>query len=240
MLDLDPPPNRPDPSIYSQAARLAAGTTATWDNPDIVLYATPQQSAGGWSMPPGWFLENLLVTVRNSSATVPAINTVVSVSYGPQGIGMPRTPLSTQFVSLGAGDAIQLTIPWPATVRNQLLLRALAVFVDLSHPYDSDLANNQGASSSIIGLISPGAGAFSVPLGNATVDPITYSLSVQPNTVGATVTPSSVTLQPDTTATATIFYGVLGSGTGNTSLTLVAHDGAGNLAGGFTGRLYFG
>jgi hypothetical protein len=56
-----PPPDRPDPAIYSQAPLLAAGGTATWDNPDIVLYATPQHTSGGWSIAPQWFLYNALV-----------------------------------------------------------------------------------------------------------------------------------------------------------------------------------
>lgn len=237
-IDLSPPPDRPDPSIYSQAPLIAAGQAATWDNPDIVVYATPQHTGGSWRIDPAWFLANTLVTVRNKSGTAAAINTVVAVSYAQVGIGMPRTPLSTQLVSLAAGEARQLSIPLPSTVFNQPE-KAIAIFVDVSHPYDVDPANNHGANTSIITLAGGGvSGANPISLGNATAAPISYVLSVEPNPVGATLSATQVTVPPGATRVVNASFG--GRPSGTASFTVVARDAQGNLAGGFTSLLYFG
>lgn len=231
-LDLDPPPDRPDPSIYSQGPLLAAGATATWHNPDIVLYAAPQYVGGSYRIDRGLLLDNALITVRNRSATAAAINTVVAVSYSPFGIGMPLSPLATQMVSLRSGEARQLSIPLPKP------REALSLFVDLSHPYDADVTNNHGASSSALSLLAPGL-TFPLQFGNVTRDPITYNLSVEPNTVGVTLNPAQVTVAPGSTAWVDAIPGALPGGTGTTSFTIVARDAQGNLAGGFTWLLYW-
>src|ERR1700686_3732807 len=85
VIDLFPPPARPDPSIYGQAPLIAAGVAATWDNPDIALHEYPLYTNGAWRFDPAPGF-NAKVTVRNKSLTAAAINTVVAVSYGRRGI----------------------------------------------------------------------------------------------------------------------------------------------------------
>lgn len=239
-IDISPPPDRPDPAIYSQAALLAAAIAPTWDNPDIVLYATPQHTGGSWRIAQGWFLDNAKVTVRNKSLTAAAINMVVAVSYGPIGIGMPRAPLTTQLVSLEAAGSRQLIIPLPPAVLAQPE-KALALFVDVSHPYDSDPTNNHGESISIISLIGAGVtGAITIKLANTTADPIAYALSVEPSNVGVLLSTSHVIVAPGATGSVIASHATLLPTPSQTSFTVVARDALGNLVGGFTSLLYFG
>lgn len=244
-IGVNPPPNRPDPSIYSQAPLLADGTAATWDNPDIVLYQTPQYTDGQWQMPAGWFLNNVLVTVRNKSQRAAAINTVVAVSYGPCGIGMARTALATQLVSLAGGAAQQLSIPLPAAVLHPADGRPeAAIFVDLSHPYDLDQMNNHGESISAIELTQPdddrvgGFNAVPIRLGNLTANPITYVLTVEPNNVGASLSATNVTVAPGAIGGVVANFGAPGLSPSQGAFTVVARDMLGKLAGGMTYRIY--
>lgn len=239
-IDISPPPDRPDPAIYSQEPFLSAASAATWDNPDIVLYAAPQHTGPSWRIAEGWFLDNVKVTVRNRSLTAAAINTRVAVSYGPVGIGMPRTPLTTQLVSLEAAGSRQLIIPLPPAVLAQPE-KALALFVDVSHPYDLDATNNHGESISIISLIGTGgSGAIPIKLGNSTAAPIAYALSVQPTNVAVSLSTSHVTVAPGATGSVIASYGTLLPTPSQTSFTVVARDALGNLVGGFTSLLFFG
>lgn len=239
-IDLSPPPDRPDPAIYSQAPLLAAATTATWDNPDIVLYAAVQHTGSSWRIADGWFLDNVKITVRNRSLTAAAINMVVTVSYSRIGIGLPRTPLTTQLVSLEAGGSRQLIIPLPPAVLAQTE-KALALFVDVSHPYDLDATNNHGESISIISLIGAGlSGVIPIKLGNTTSSPITYALSVEPTNVTVSLSNTNVTVGPGATASVTASHTTLLPTPSQTSFTVVARDAIGNLVGGFTSILYFG
>jgi hypothetical protein len=216
---------------------LALGDSVTWDNPDITVYAKPQFVGGTW-VENQWILNNALVTVRNTSTQVAAINTQVAVSYAQVGIGLPRTPLTTQLVSLAAGGAQQLTIPLPSVVLSQNQ-QAVALFVDLYHPFDSNLTNDHGANSSAISLIAAGLNS-SMPLNfaNTTSSPVTYNLTLEPNTVQAKLESTQITVAPAGTGQVTIEFAVP-SGTGSTSFTVTAQDGQGNLQGGFTFLLYY-
>ena len=235
-ITLNPPPNRPDPAIYSQAPVLATAGAATWDNPDIVVYATPQLVGGEWRETQ-WILNNALVSVHNHSMKAAAINTRVDVSYGPVGIGMPKKPLMSQMISLAAGGMQQLSIPIPPAVLSQPE-QALALFVDLYHPFDSDTTNDHGESSSVITLVGAGIGAgTSFDLGNTTNSPITYNLTAEPNTVQADVEFAQVTVAPGATQSVIVAW-IAPSGTTATSFTVIARDGQGNLQGGFTNLLY--
>jgi hypothetical protein len=178
--------------------------------------------------------------VRNNSATAAAVNTIVAISYAPMGIGMPRTPLTTLMLSLLAGETRQLSVPLPAAVLNAPV-KSVGLFVDIAHPYDANLTNDHGANMIGIVLLEAGrSGVQTIALGNTTSSPITYNLSIEPNTIGATLSSTSVTVAPGATGGVGANFPAPANPPGQTEFTVVARDDSGNLLGGFTTALYFG
>lgn len=253
-INITPPPDRPDPAIYSQAPRLSTGLQATWDNPDIALFTPPTYGGGAWQFDGPGMLNPATISIHNLSTSAAAINTRVAVSLGGHaGIGVPRFPVITQLVSLAAGETRALSIPlFPPYINvdvNGLRHTGRALFVDISHPYDIDTANNYGegviglalidrrdpAGAVLVGATLP---AIPISLGNTTGAPLVYVLSVSPNTVGAQISPAQVTVAPGDTGSARLSYTLPAMSPFDTSVTVVARDPQGNLLGGYTQRLY--
>lgn len=249
---LNPPPDRPDPAIYSQRPRLSAGLEVTWNNQDITLFAAPSFVDGEWQFDSHWFLDHASISIHNLSTTAAAINTIVAVSSGPLGIGMPRNPVVTQLLSLKQGETRTLNIPLGAFVARLDVVDGVyageALFVDISQAYDADTTNNHGESVTGLALIRryDATGALVVlilkpipiSLGNTTAAPLVYVLSLASNTVAAQVNPTQVTVAPGATRTALISYTLPPTGPNATSVTIFAHDLQGNLLGGLTQLIY--
>src|ERR1700743_2413533 len=83
-IQLNPPPYQPDPAIYTQSQRLAAGLDVTWNNPDITWFQQPVYADSKWqlNMQPA-----MSISIHNLSAKAAAINTMVAVSRSALGIG---------------------------------------------------------------------------------------------------------------------------------------------------------
>lgn len=252
-IHITPPPDRPDPAIYGQAPRISAGLQASWDNPDMTLFPPPIYGDGAWQFYGAGMLNPALISIHNLSTTAAAINTRVAVSVGAYGIGLPRLPVTTQLLSLAAGETRALSSPnFPPFIDvdvNGLRHTGRALFVDISHPYDTDTANNYGegviglalidrrdaAGAVIVGLAAPD---IPVRLGNTTGAPLVYVLSVAPNLVAAQVSPAQVTVAPGDTGSARLSYMLPVTSPFETSVTVIARDLQGNLLGGCTQRLY--
>jgi hypothetical protein len=250
-IALNPPPDRPDPAIYSQIPRLSSGLDVTWNNPDITLFAPPLLVGGDWQVDRHWFLDHASISVHNLSTTAAAINTLVSVSTGALGIGMPRDPVVTQLLSLAGGETRVIDVPFsfpPAITLDGLDEYAgMALVVDISHPYDADKTNNHGESITglaLINRIDPAGGVvlllkpISISLGNTTAVPLVYVLTVAPNTVSAQVEPAQVTVAPGATGTAFLRYSLPPAGPVSGAVTILAHDLQGNFIGGLTEMIY--
>jgi len=253
---LSPPPNRPDPATYSQAPLVTANDPVTWASPDVSLYAPPTYDGNSWQFDMNWFLNRALITVRNRSNSVPAVNTVVAVSGSELGIGLPRGPIFTQLVSLAAGEVRQLSVPFEYTIIDigsdvgaHGWETGLALFVDISHPYDADTDNNHGECVTALMLRKPlipggevvlfGIDTLAIKLGNTTGSPKNYALSILPNSVSAQVAPAQITVAAGDVQTARLsFTRPLSHGV-STNVTLIARDPGGNLLGGMTVQLFF-
>jgi hypothetical protein len=239
-IEINPPPNRPDPAIYSQAPRLAAGLDATWNNPDIKWFVPPAYVAGRWQFPTtgfGWqsLLDHAEISIHNRSAVAAAINTVVRVSRAPFGIGTKRTPVVTQLVSIAAGQTITFNTPLGAAT-SEVIRGGEALYVDISHPYDADTANNHGES--VVSLQGSG-NTYSIPIGNFTEQPLVYVFSLAPNNVAAQISDTQLTIAPQDQKFVQISFTIPPTRPFETSVTLLAHDLQGKLLGGVTHQLYF-
>ena len=105
-LKPQPPPDRPDPATYSQDEQFSLGTAPTWDSPDILT--------NYWN--PFTLMPEATVKVRNLSGLVSAVNVQVLVATSAFGIGLPRTPMSAQIISLAPGQQSQLLFPFPQSL----------------------------------------------------------------------------------------------------------------------------
>ena len=219
------PPERPDPAIYSQDEQISLGQIPTWDSPDILT-----NNDVPWTLYP-----ETQVTVRNLSPTVAAVNAQVQVALGAFGIGLTRTPLATQIITLGPSATATLKFPL-----SQAILQgdqSVGVFVQLYHPNDAVAINSRGAQV-VTGVDTVAAGrhitrAFAVA--NPTGAAQAISLAVLPNTVAAAVSPSSHAFAPYEQITATLTVTVPGA-VHNTReyATVIAHGGGGAAIGGVT------
>lgn len=248
-IAVNPPPNRPDPAIYSQAARVSAGLDAAWDNPDIKVFAPPNYVGGEWLRSEPWLFDRAEVSIHNRSPTVSAINTVVRVTRGRYGIGMQRTPVVTQLLSLGPGDTTKLDLPLGAfhpiyhdNSGHEVRITGHTLFVDITHPYDADVTNNRGES--VVGLatiatrLSQG-NDLPIPIGNYTDQPLTYVLSLLPNNVTAQINAPQVTVAPESSQLLYLHCNIPPTKPFSTSITLLAEDLEGHLLGGLTQYLYY-
>ena len=175
------PPDRPDLATYSQLEQISLGVAPSWNSPDITT-----DNDFPWTL-----LAQASVVVRNLSATASAVNALVNVSTSAFGIGMPRTPLSAQQISLGPSSQVTLNYPYtPAILAGDA---SIGTFVDIQHPYDSRLINNTGAQT-LKGVTTTNAGraiAFSFPVANQQAGPRTISLAVFTGTLGGTLSMTS-------------------------------------------------
>ena len=136
------------------------------------------------------------VTVRNLSSSASAANVLVSVGFGPFGIGMPVTALSSKYVSLGPSAGVELL--YPLTQAMLAGEQLVSVFVDIIHSADAEMENNHGEQSIIHGLTSEVGRTidFSFPVRNAASFPQVMSFVTYANTVSFTVTPTSHSFAP--------------------------------------------
>ncbi len=236
-LSLNPPPNRPDPAIFDQEKQLAAGLTTTWNNPDITWFAPPTYVAGRWQPGPtdNKLLDNAKISIHNLSATTPAINAVVTVSRSRFGIGLSRSSLSTQLVSIPAGQSTDLVSQLGLTPI-EMARGGEALFVDISHPYDADISNNHGAS--VVSFQFAGD-SMSIPISNQTNDPQTYTLALMPNGVAAQLEDAQLQLAPGDSGFVGIRFTVPAASPFSDSVTVFARNSRGDLVGGATVNLYF-
>ncbi len=224
-VDLADPPERPDPALYSQDQELALGQIPSWDSPDILT-----NNDVPWSLHP-----ETEVTVRNLSPKVAAVNTQVQLALSPFGIGLAKTPMANQLVTLG--PSATTTLKFPLT---QAILQgdqSIGVFVQLYHPNDAVAINSRGAQV-ITGIDTVAAGRHVTrhfPVANPTGAAQTISLAVLPNTVAAVVTPASHAFAPYEQITASLTVTVPGSLHHTMEFaTVIAHGGGGQVVGGAT------
>ncbi len=180
------PPDRPDPATYSQDEQLSLGLVPTWNSPDITtnFYS------------PFTLFKEPEFKVRNLSATASAVNVLAHVATSPFGIGLPRTPLSTQVISLAPLQEVTLLFPL-----TQALLagdQRIGVHIQLEHPNDKNLLNSH-ASQIIFAVHTTDFGRnfqvqFPVLNNSAAARPLT--LSVLPNELIASVSPGTRNFAP--------------------------------------------
>ena len=219
------PPERPDPALYSQDEQISLGQIPSWDSPDILT-----NNDVPWALYP-----ETQVTVRNLSPTVAAVNAQVQVALSAFGIGLAKTPLANQIVSLA--PSATATLKFPLT---QAILQgdqSVGVFVQLYHPNDAVAINSRGAQV-VTGFDTVAAGRHvtrTFAVANPTGAAQTISLAVLPNTVAAAVSPSSHAFAPYEQITATLTVTVPG-GVHNTReyASVIAHGGGGGAIGGVT------
>jgi hypothetical protein len=238
-LAVTPPPLRPEPNIYSPAYEYAQGVPPTWNSPDLQIYPNPVYASGQWALPSP-FLSNPVATISNSSS-VAAVNTTVTISYGGVGIGYPKTTLQTQTVTIPGSSAIQVSVPLSAAVQVYLASgTSIAMYVDLAHPYDSNINDNHGVNNAPIFLGAPVGGLF-LDLYNSTNANLAFnSQIVGPNTIGATLPAATMVVPPGAPALLPIDVNFDAQPAGsNSAITVIALDDGGDLIGGCTLRLYF-
>ena len=262
-ISLSPPPLRPEPEIFSPLYAMSLnipGNPPTWNSPDIALYAPMTYTGGLWQTSGGpypSFLSNPTAALSNLSK-VDAINVTAHISYGLASIGFSPVLLMTQVVSIpaqaGTSGNPKILVPLPATQAWQALQAsnppelfewgyALAMYVDLYHPYDSNSDDNHGAMNAnnpAVGLVVRG-GVFAdlITLYNTTGAPLAFNLSIiGSNPIGATLPQVRYVVGPNMPVAVRINFPVQPPGS-NADVTVFANDDNGNPLGGSTARFYF-
>ncbi len=180
----------PDPSTYDTEAVFAGGGLPSFNSPDL-------DTVNIWPVAP---IGKITAKVRNLSADASALRTRVDASWSAFGIGMERNPIGSSFVDLALAGAFgsEQAVAWPMPADATAAGR-YGIFVDISHPYDRDLSNNQGQQT-VDGLQTSNgrAHSFQVPVRNPSSETRTVNLafSPAPEAAWATVTPASLTLAP--------------------------------------------
>jgi hypothetical protein len=222
-VELADPPKRPDPAIYSQDEALALGQIPTWNSPDITT-----NNDIPWTL-----LPQVNVVVRNLSTTVSAVNTQVQVSLSGYGIGLPKTPLSNKLLTLPPGQSASLDFPLPPAVLAGP--SSIGFFVDIHHPNDAREINSRGAQvvTAFNTQTSGRSVSTPVPVANPAAVPQTINLSVLPNNVSASISPSSHNFAPFEQITTHLSVAVPAT-MHNTeeTVTVVARNTAGAVIGG--------
>jgi len=233
-ISVKTPLDRPDPAIYSQEELLALGQIPTWDSPDIIT---------SWLPTPGWtLLPETLVTVRNLSQTVSAINALVHLYTSPFGLGMQRMPLSTQILTLAPGGELKLKFP----LTQDLLSgdQRIGIYVFIEHPHDKVKINSHGYQM-IYAVRSSEGGLrrvfeFNFPVVNQSAISQQITLSVMPNDLGAINSPTVRNFAPWEQSQATLALQIPDVLHGTSSaevrkeITVVAWDDTGSLIDGLT------
>ncbi len=217
------PPLRPDPAIYSQDQVMQQGGIPSWDSPDITT-----NNDIPWTLRP-----ETVVTVRNLSPHVTAVNTQVQVSISGFGIGLPKTQLSNQLVTLPPAQDRTFNFALSQAVLSGA--QSIGVFVQLYHPNDAVEINSHGAQviTSFDTKTSGRHVTTDVPIANPTGVAQTISLAVLPNNVSAVISPATHNFAPLEQIVAKLTVTAPG-GAHNTSetATVVAYDSSGALIGG--------
>lgn len=194
------------------------------------------------------------VTIGNNSS-VTAINTLVKLSVSYFGIGRKKVPIASQLVSIPPNQSVTLNFPTPSSFLTETVTAGgitlhnpqqwLGVYVDLQHPYDKNLANDQAismwmglgttAQGGPGGVISP---AFPVTneFSSATEQ---ITLSILPAAgVGISSQPGPITLNPGQVQYSGFNLTVPPTIDGGTFLaplaSVVGVDSKGNFVGGLT------
>lgn len=167
----------PDLAIYSQIEAIQNGQIPSWDSPDIVT--------NNWS--PFRLMSEASVTVRNLSATVPAINAQVHYSISPFGIGTVKELKLTKIVNLAPSSEITLSFPLDAATLDGD--PRVGVHIQIDHPHDSNVSNNTGSQVHDGGYTSESGRTFSiqVPVYNNSNLSQQIQLVILPTDVLATV-----------------------------------------------------
>jgi hypothetical protein len=165
-IPLNPPPKTPDPWTYDkaisqyaqftqwQSAPVTAKAPTFWIQASIDLYSTMPQR----QLPPAPS-PFVLVTVGNNS-NVAAVNALVQLSMSYQGIGRVKVPVTSQYATIESQQTITLSFNVPASFLNQTVTiqtaggpetiqvpqQFLGVYIDVQHPYDSNVLNNHAIS----------------------------------------------------------------------------------------------
>lgn len=222
-VELADPPKRPDPAIYSQDEALALGQIPTWNSPDVTT-----NNNIPWTLRP-----QVNVVVRNLSTTVSAVNTQVQVSLSGYGIGLPKTPLSNKLLTLPPGQSASLDFPLPPAVLAGP--SSIGFFVDIHHPNDAREINSRGAQvvTAFNTQTSGRSVSTPVPVANPAAAAQTINLSVLPNNVSASISPSSHNFAPFEQITTHLSV-VVPATMHNTeeTVTVVARNTAGAVIGG--------
>jgi hypothetical protein len=185
---------RPDPSIYDQKLELSQGRIPTWDNPDISSHQ--QMTVTDPQIVP---LENMQASIHNRSAEAHAFNTIVRVEWSKFGIGLQRNQLGSINVNLlragSVGDTVQISLPLPSDLR---ALVRFAIFVNVNHPHDMDITNNEGEQA-FDGKRTSEFGrslSFTIPVRNPMNNTLTLNMGVIPTMWSVNFNPSSFALNP--------------------------------------------
>jgi hypothetical protein len=222
------PPKRPDPGIYSQVERYAAGVSTAWDSPDITTNLSGRTTLD----------ENVRVTVRNYSPDAPALNTQVRLEYSRFGIGFGRSLLGIQPVSLNKAGLAQeeQTVDFylPTAIRDKN--GNISVFVTVSHPKDRYARNNEGEQAWSASAATAGSTAtFDFELHNALASTTTFDLLTLEADWSAALNDSQVILAPGQTRNLTLSLQVPADASGSQRFNIVALVG-GALYGGLHHR----
>lgn len=181
----------PDPETYTQSQIAATGALPTFNSPDITTVDV-------WPLRP---FNPIQATVRNLSSDASANQTRVDFLWSPWGIGMPRTNFGTTFVDLAragfAGSEQTVTMPLPA---DAIATGGIyGIFVQLSHPYDSDTRNNSGEQT-LDGFTTDNGRShnFTLPVRNPTgaTQPVDFVVGPPAVAPWANIVPSALTLAP--------------------------------------------
>jgi hypothetical protein len=227
------PIEKPDLAIYSQVEELQLGNSPSWDSPDIIT--------NNWR--PFRLAPEAIVTVRNLSATVPAINAQVHYSISPFGIGTIKELKLTKIINLSPSSEITLNFPLDAATLDGD--PRVGVHIQIDHPHDSSLINNVGAQVHDGGYTTESGREFTiqVPIYNNSNFARQIQLSVLPTDIIASIAPADAAFEmfaPHQQKIATLsmkipdfIHGTAASSV-QKSVTMVGRLSTGELIGGIT------
>lgn len=179
-VSVDTPIEHPDPATYSQQEQISLGQIPNWNSPDI--------TTNHWS--PFRLYKEPEVTVRNLSPDASAMGVLVHFSTSAFGIGMQRSPAGTQVVNLAPNQEVLLKFPLSQAVLNGE--QRIGTYVQLEHPHDENLANNNGDQIHD-GAFTSESGRdleFEFPVLNNSGNARAITLTVLANDLNGTVTPA--------------------------------------------------
>ncbi len=141
-------------------------------------------------------LPEIKAMIRNLSPGVGAFDAQVHCDVSSFGIGLPRSRLATQIVSLAPAGEQTLVFPLTQELlnRNQFL----GIHIVIEHPYDSEKINNAGSQTPhLLSTAELGRDiAVDFPVFNDASYSREFRLSVLSNGLTATVTPAVQVLAP--------------------------------------------